>query len=330
MKTSGLLIIISLYLSSMLFAQERKTGRPPSIEVVKQVKEFFGKYDYHQKVKFINQDGLTGYELQTSKKTSFESDAFWKADDDTLSYLYEFPRPVKDSVDRRNKGIISMYPPGGENILSAFNWSKVVQRSGDTLIIPFDDRDVDNPYGKRFDWTHPGNFKNYSRAWIFPDGMQPVSYRCNRKGSWTLKRNVLNFIADPNQNEFNFELKYIQKNIRPKELAGRPVSYAREIQIENDTIFLEIRDDQEEDGDLVSLYFNREWIGRNLAVSKNPFRFFIVMEPGLKEASFILHSESEGQVPPNTADLQVINGEKRYSLMLSSSRSRSAGILFRR
>jgi hypothetical protein len=330
MKTSGLLIIISLYLSSMLFAQERKSGRPPSIEVVKQVKEFFGKYDYHQKVKFINPDGLTGYELQTSKKTSFESDAFWKADNDTLSYLYEFPGPVKDSADRKNKGTISFYPPGGENILSAFDWSKVVQRRGDTLVIPFDSGRVDNPYGKRFDWTHPGNFRQYARAWIFPEGMTPVGYRCNRKGVWKLKRNVLQFIAEPGQNEFNFELKYRQQSIRPQELAGRPVAYSREITLTSDTLFFEIRDDQEEDGDLISMYFNRDWIGRNLAVSKNPLRFFVVMEPGIKEASFILHSESEGMVPPNTADLQVINGEKRYSLLLSSSRNGSAGILFRR
>ena len=330
MNKSGLLVTAGIFLTGFLWAQERKSGRPPSIEVVKQVKEFFGKYDYHQKVKFINPDGLTGYELQTSKKTSFESDAFWKADDDTLSYLYEFPKPLKDSVDVRNKGIISTYPPGGENILSAFNWSKVVQRSGDTLIIPFDKREVDNPYGKRFDWTHPGNFKNYSRAWIFPEGMQPVAYRCNRKGSWTLKRNVLQFVAEPNQNEFNFELKYLHKNLRPKELAGRPVHYAKEITVTNDTIFLELRDDQEEDGDMISLYFNREWIGRNVAVTKNPMRFFVVMEPGAKEASFILHSESEGLVPPNTADLVVINGEKRYSLLLSSSRTGSSGLLFRR
>jgi hypothetical protein len=330
MRKHFLSFLLLSNISLLLHGQERKSGRPPAMDVVKQVKDFFGKHDYHQKVKFINADGLTGYELQTSKKTSFESDAFWKAKDDTLSYLYEFPKPEKDSVDAKNGGIISFYPPGGENILSAFNWASVVQRRGDTLIIPFDSARVDNPYGKRFDWTHPGNFKNYSRAWIFPEGMVPVKYRCNRKGSWTLKRNVLQFVAEPNQNEFNFELKYLQRSIRPKELAGRPVNYLKEIQVESDTIFLEIRDDQEEDGDLISLYFNREWIGRNIAVTKNPMRFFVLMPEGVKEASFILHSESEGLIPPNTADMTIISGEKRYSVVLSSSRSGSAGILLKR
>lgn len=311
-------------------AQAKYPGRPPSMEVVRQVKEFFGKYDYHQKVKFINPDGLTGYELQTSKKTSFESDAFWKANDDTLSYLYEFPRPLKDSLDAKNNGLISFYPPGGENILSAFNWSEVVKRSGDTLIIPFDTARVDNPYGKRYDWTHPGNFKNYSRAWIFPEGMRAVSYRCNRKGVWTLKRNVLQFVAEPNQNEFNFELKYLHKNIRPRELAGRPVVYTKEIPVTSDTIFLELRDDQEEDGDMVSLYYDRDWIGRNIQVTKHPLRFFLIMGKERKEASFILHSESEGQIPPNTADLLILTGDKRYSVVLSSSKTGSSGILLKR
>ena len=104
----------------------------------------------------------------------------------------------------------------------------------------------------------------------------------------------------------------------------------KEIPIESDTIFLEIRDDQEEDGDLVSLYFDREWIGRNIAVTKNPMRFFVLMPPGKKEASFILHSESEGLIPPNTTDMTILTGEKRYSLVLSSSKSGSAGILFKR
>jgi hypothetical protein len=315
---------------SALQAQNKKNSNPPSLEVVKQVKDFFGKYDYHQKVKFINPDGLTGYELQTSKKTSFESDAFWKADEDTLSFLYEFPKPIKDSVDAKNNGVISFYPPGGENILSAFNWANVVQRHGDTLIIPFDTRDVDNPYGKRFDWTHPGNFKNYSRAWIFPEGMKPVSYRCNNRGSWTFKRNVLQFVAEPNQNEFNFELKYLMQQLRPQTLAGRPVLYSKEIQTESDTIFLELRDDQTEDGDLVSIFFNREWVGRNIQVTKSPMRFFVRMDPGQKEAPFILYSESEGLVPPNTTNLSISTGGRKHSLLLSSSKSGSAGILFRR
>ncbi len=308
----------------------RRPPRPASVEILKQVKETLGRYDYNQKVKFINEDGLSGFELQTSKKTSFESDAFWKGANDTLSYLYEFPRPVKDSADQLNSGTISFYPPGGENILSAFDWSKVVVRSGDTLIIPFDTRPANNPYGKRFDWTHPGNFRNYARAWIFPNSMRPVSYRCNRKGSWSLKRNVLSFIGEPNQNEFNFELKYLKRNLMLSELNGRPVSYKKEIPIESDTVFLELKDDQEEDGDMVSLYYDHEWIGKNIQVTTQPLRIFLPVsfEPG--GSSFILHAESEGTAPPNTALVTIYTGSKKYSLTLSSSKTQSAGIVLKR
>lgn len=306
---------------------EPKNG---AIEVLKQVKELFGKSDYHQKVKFINEDGMTGYELQTSKKTSFESDAFWKAPNDTLSYLYEFPKPVKDSVDKVHNGIISIYPPGGENILSAFNWSKVALYSGDTIIIPFDNKPVDNPYGKRFDWTHPGDFKNYARAWIFPASMKPVSFKCNRKGTWQLNRNVLNFIAEPNQNEFNFELKYLKASIRPLELAGRTVKYTKEIPIISDTVFLELKDDQEEDGDMVSLHYDREWIGKNIQVTRNAIRLMLPVSFGSEGSTFILHSENEGRVPPNTAEVIIYTGDKRYTVTLSSSRNVSSGIVLKR
>ena len=310
-------------------AQTANSKQTP-LEMIKQIKDIFGKFDYHQRVKFINDDGLTGYELETSKKTSFESDAFWKAENDTMGYLYEFPKPVKDSIDKAHNGKISFYPPGGENILSAFNWTKVIKRKGDTLIIPFDSSPAKNPYNKRFDWTHPGNFKNYSRAWIFPASMKPVSYKCNKKGTWTLNRNVLQFIADPNQNEFNFELKYLKQNVLLKELGGRPVTYIRDILIESDTVFLELKDDQEEDGDIVSLYYDREWIGKNIQVTKHPLRLFLPVSFGSEGSSFILHAENEGRMPPNTAEVTIFTGDKRYTLTLTSSKNASSGIILKR
>lgn len=333
MRVIALLIVFAI--PNLVSGQPKKSGNAPpakvtALDMIKQVKEVFGKLDYHQRVKFINDDGLTGYELETSKKTSFESDAFWKSESDTLGYLYEFPRPIKDSIDLVNKGKISYYPPGGENILSAFNWSKVIKRSGDTLIVPFDASQAKNPYGKQFDWTHPGNFKNYSRAWIFPASMKPVAYKCNRKGTWTLNRNVLQFIAEPNQNEFNFELKYLKQNVLIKELGGRPVTYIKEIKIESDTVFMELKDDQEEDGDRVSLYYDREWIGKNIQVTKHPLRLFLPVSFGSEGSSFILHAENEGRMPPNTAEVTIFTGDKRYSVTLSSSRNASSGIILKR
>lgn len=328
------LFVLLLLLSAPGWAQQKKENAAPpknnALEMIKQVKDLFGKYDYHQKVKFVNEDGLTGYYLQTSKKTSFESDAFWKAATDTLSYLYEFPKPLKDSIDMKHNGIISFYPPGGENILSAFSWEKVVQHRGDTLIIPFDTARSSNPYNKHFDWTHPGNFKNYARAWIFPKGMKPVSYKCNRKGKWSLNRNVLQFIAEPNQNEFNFELKYLKRNVRITELAGRPVTYIKEIPIESDTVFLELKDDQEEDGDIVSLFYDTQWIGKNLQVTKHPLRIILPVSSGLDGSSFVIHAENEGRVAPNTAEVTIFAGDKRYSITLSSSKSASSGIVLNR
>jgi hypothetical protein len=341
MKYSKLLLLFfgilawNISVLAQIKKPENKPGPPSpskaaSLEILKQVKETLGKYDYNQKVKFIHPDGLTGFELQTSKKTSFESDAFWKGVNDTLSYLYEFPKPLKDSVDQQNRGTISFYPPGGENILSAFDWSKVIQKSGDTLIIPFDSHPPDNPYGKRFDWTHPGNFKNYARAWVFPNSMRPVSYKCNRKGTWTLKRNVLSFIAEPNQNEFNFELKYLKYNVVMAQLNGRPVKYIKEVPIESDTVYLELKDDQEEDDDMVSLYYDHEWIGKNIQVTNHPLRLFLPVSFGPEGSSFILHAENEGKVPPNTAWVTIHTGTKKYSITLSSSRFESAGIVLRR
>lgn len=321
-----------------VLAQAKKSNTPneeeqrkrAALEMMRQIKEVLGKNDYHQRVKFINEDGVTGYELETSKKTSFESDAFWKSPVDTLSYLYEFPKPYKDSIDARGRGTISFYPPGGENILSAFNWAKVIQQRGDTLIIPFDTATSRNPYGKRFDWTHPGNFKNYARAWVFASTMRPVAYRSNRKGKWTLNRNVLSFIAEPNQNEFNFELKYLRVNTPVKELAGRPVTYAKEIVVESDTVFLELKDDQEEDGDMVSLYFDQTWVGKNISVTRSPIRFYLPITSAPEGSYFILHAENEGRIPPNTAEITIFSKDKRYNLTLASTRLSSTGILLKR
>jgi hypothetical protein len=160
--------------------------------------------------------------------------------------------------------------------------------------------------------------------------MKPVSFKCNRRGTWKLNRNVLSFIAEPNQNEFNFELKYLKKSTRPKELSGRPVTYVQEISIESDVVYLELKDDNEEDGDMVSIQYEGEWIGKNIIVSRHPVRFSIPVSGEADGSAFILHAENEGKIPPNTADLTILSGDKKFSVTLSSSKNASSGLVLKR
>jgi hypothetical protein len=108
------------------------------------------------------------------------------------------------------------------------------------------------------------------------------------------------------------------------------VTYLKEIPITSDTVYLELKDDQEEDGDMVSLFYEREWIGKNIQVTKHPIRLFLPVSFGSQGSSFILHAENEGKIPPNTAELTIYTGDKRYTVTLSSSRNASSGIVLKR
>jgi hypothetical protein len=84
---------------------------------------------------------------------------------------------------------------------------------------------------------------------------------------------------------------------------------------------LEIFDHLKQDGDIISLNFNGDWIFQNLSLERKPKKFILKLNEKGKNF-LILHAINEGSVPPNTIGINYTHkGRKKRYIMQSNLRT---------
>lgn len=108
-------------------------------------------------------------------------------------------------------------------------------------------------------------------------------------------------------------------------LEGREIITAGEVAAQEERIVLKFWDNSQEDGDIISLNLNGEWILRNFIVKKTPGEMILNLVEG--ENILILHAENLGESPPNTAAISITeNGERIKRVILNSDMGKSEAI----
>lgn len=128
-------------------------------------------------------------------------------------------------------------------------------------------------------------------------------------------------------------------NFKPKEKAidtTRPVDIyvgtdtTREVDVQesftvrNKRIKITVWDRNEVDGDIVTLFMNDELIKKNLRLKKRKKRFTIKLQPGSN--ILVMYAENLGEIPPNTAALQIKDGKKKRNVNLVSDNGKSGAV----
>ena len=109
------------------------------------------------------------------------------------------------------------------------------------------------------------------------------------------------------------------------QLHGREIITKEELTVSNKEVIMQFWDDQKEDGDIISLNLNGEWILRNYIVKKTKGEILLDLVQG--ENYLILHAENLGAVPPNTAAIAIKeNGKEIKSIQLNSDMGKSEAI----
>lgn len=98
----------------------------------------------------------------------------------------------------------------------------------------------------------------------------------------------------------------------------------KELALENPSIRLEIYDNGEIDGDMISLYLNDKLVLPKVSLTHKAVRLTIDLDPSLPFNELSMFAENLGTKPPNTAALIVYDGKTRYETLLSSDLSKSA------
>lgn len=97
---------------------------------------------------------------------------------------------------------------------------------------------------------------------------------------------------------------------------------------ERDSIKIELADDAQIDGDVVSVYFNDSLIIHKQRLSAKPVTFYISVPPDANICNLQMVAESMGSIPPCTAAMTIITQKKNYQLNLSSSMSNNSVVQF--
>ena len=120
------------------------------------------------------------------------------------------------------------------------------------------------------------------------------------------------------------KIEYSSKNIATK-INNRNIDAVANIRAVSDTISIRVWDDEEEDGDIISLYFNDKLILDKYSLVKKSKEIILKLEPNSIN-SLILYAHNVGSNPPNTAALMINNGEIDRKVKLSSTMKSSEAI----
>lgn len=104
----------------------------------------------------------------------------------------------------------------------------------------------------------------------------------------------------------------------------------REIVVKKDYLLkirmiqIEVWDNDQEDGDKVSIMLNKRWVLKGIAVTKNRRKIEIPLQLGENILTF--HADNLGTAPPNTAALKFFDGQEEQTIILNSDMDNSEAI----
>lgn len=113
----------------------------------------------------------------------------------------------------------------------------------------------------------------------------------------------------------------------PAKVENRTVVVRQQkIQVDEKKVLLEIFDHKQEDGDVVSLNFNGNWILKSKKLEKRPIKLLVDLNADGNNY-IILHAENLGDVPPNTIAIRYHFEGRRKLVVLNSDLDESEMIL---
>ncbi len=119
-----------------------------------------------------------------------------------------------------------------------------------------------------------------------------------------------------NSNFAEIEISYIANEKVEEETPKNAVK------VKSKTVTVKIWDDQQEDGDIVSVFLNDARIKNEISVKKSEHIFTIELKEGVNTFKLLAHNE--GKNPPNTAAILIDDGNEEYKRVLSSKKDEFA------
>ncbi len=161
------------------------------------------------------------------------------------------------------------------------------------------------------------------------------------KGNWCLKRLVLRLREETDRMVLSglwtaphcpAGFSEVEK-ARPDPTLLLPVAAApairmvKQLEVGQGTVTIQLWDDQQEDGDVLSLHLDGRNLLQHFALKKEKTTLLVKLSSG--EHTLVLRAENLGSIPPNTAALLIDDGQQQYRLVLRAAVDYSEGIIIK-
>lgn len=114
--------------------------------------------------------------------------------------------------------------------------------------------------------------------------------------------------------------------VTEKQYTERENIIVNEIEIESDSFRVEIYDNGEIDGDMISLFYNKQLIISNQKLTHKSIKIDLQIDSTQNMNEISMFAENLGLIPPNTALMIITDGKNRYEIRVSSNLQKNASI----
>ncbi|MEO7924300.1 MAG: hypothetical protein ABIR30_11540 [Chitinophagaceae bacterium] len=104
----------------------------------------------------------------------------------------------------------------------------------------------------------------------------------------------------------------------------------QEIEVDSDNIKVDVYDNGEIDGDIISLFYNRQLIMNSQKLTHKSIRIDLKLDSTKTTNEISMFAENLGLIPPNTALMVITDGKKKYEIRVASSLEKNATIRIKR
>lgn len=112
-------------------------------------------------------------------------------------------------------------------------------------------------------------------------------------------------------------------------LEKRNNQLVKEIFTDHDSVKITLYDNGVVDGDSVTLIYNNVVIASKQMLTTVPLVYYIKIDRAKSSNELVMYADNLGTIPPNTALMVIYDGDKRYELNVSSSKSTNGVISFK-
>ena len=108
----------------------------------------------------------------------------------------------------------------------------------------------------------------------------------------------------------------------------RNTSILKTIEVESNSVKIDLYDNGEVDGDSISLFLNGKLLLSRKKLTTAPITILLPIEELEEENELLMYAENLGTIPPNTALMVVTDGTKRYEVRITSDLQKNGTIRF--